>query len=90
MSARVRPRQYVQAGGAGGAEPVGLAAVSAVWADHDMEARDVPPAPLDAGGAADGAGAAVLVLELPAQLFRAVGAAGAGQLVRARGAAVRH
>jgi hypothetical protein len=75
---------------------VGLAALPALWGDADVQVGALHPPPMDAGWPAGGAGAAPPLRALlprrrpPRHVRRAVGVAGAGELVRARGAPVRH
>src|SRR5919109_1138375 len=66
-----------------------MAALSVLWRHADLQVRDVPAPAVAAERPGGRAGAAALVPAVSEDVFRTVGAVGAGPLVRAGGAALR-
>src|SRR5918992_1883342 len=86
---RARASVSPRAACARGADGVGVAAVSALRGDRDLQVGELRASAVVLERAADGAGAAASVSRVWADVLGGVGAAGAGRVVRAGGAAER-
>src|SRR5918992_2912369 len=86
---RARASVSPRAASAGGTDGLGMAAVSALRGDGDLQVGELRATAVVPERAADGAGAAASVCGVWTDVFGGVGAAGAGRVVRAGGAAER-
>src|SRR5436190_11291572 len=86
---RARASVSPRAAGAGRPDGVGVAAVSALRGDGDLQVGELPASAVVLERAADGTGAAALVSRMWADVLGRIGAAGAWRVVRAGSEAER-